>query len=113
MSWIKSCDWSAVKSHQDYMCISLILNKLKIDWEVNNVRVEYNRTVVYKVVCPCYFFFLILNYILWQSIVRKTKESVKKRYFHPKCNKIPTNNKQILCNNFCLTRVEKLVEVDG
>lgn len=29
------------------------------------------------------------------------------------CNKIPTNNKQILCNNFCLTRVEKLVEVDG
>lgn len=58
-------------------------------------------------------FFLILNYILWQSIVRKTKESVKKRYVHPKCNKIPTNNKQILCNNFCLTRVEKLVEVDG
>lgn len=44
------------------MCISLILNKLKIDWEVNNVRVEYNRTVVYKVVCPCYFF---LNFKLY------------------------------------------------
>lgn len=54
-----------------------------------------------------------LYFMTKQSIVRKTKESVKKRYFHPKCNKIPTNNEQILCNNFCLTRVEKLVEVDG